>query len=243
MCNYDKKIGDNIVSGFYSGISNYYSDALSIEKIKVHRPVILPPISEEFIDYKILEAYSEIGAQFILADDAYTDVIANFYPPLITPMVEDGECVVMKHDAPEIADIFSNEEMVAENYDEINFIPLLIPKHIVMNFRREIPVGTEFIASFTGGTLSYGNIHILGVANIGKESAFDEWYLDEHRMMNWGDLVDAAGGEEEVFDFLASRIEERDEYIGGLQEKYHFSFEDAEGEVNQREGQEREEKE
>lgn len=236
------KVGDSIVSGFYSGISNYYSESLSIEKIKLQRTVILPPISEEYIDYRTLEAYSEIDAQFILPEDAYTDVLANFYLPLISPMVEDGESTVMKHKAPEIEKVYSNEEFVAEPYDEINFVPLLIPKYIVMNFRREIPKGTEFIASFTGGTLSYGNIHILGVAYVPEVSVFTPDYLESHRMMNWGDIVSEAGGEEEVLEFLAERIAERDEYITSLQEEYHFSFEDAEGEINQREGEERKER-
>ncbi len=223
------KIGANIESNFYNNVSNYYSDSLSVEKAILQRPVILPPVSEEYIDFRTLEAYSKIDAQFITTDDAYTDVKANFSIPLISPMVEDGESTVMIHDAPDIEAVHSIGSAITEGFQEMNFVPLIIPKFIVMNFRNEIPKGTEFIINFTGGTLSYSNIHIMGVGNIGEESVFPEEYLEAHKILNWGELLELADGDEEMVpEILQARIEERDAMFEELQEKYHFNFPDEE---------------
>lgn len=224
------KYGANIESGFYSGISNYFSDSLSIEKAILQRPVILPPVSEEYIDHNTLEAYSNIGQQYLLPDQVYTDVKANFYLPLIFPMVENGESTVMIHDAPNIENIYSIGSMESSEFKETNYVPLIIPKYIVMNFRDEIPVGTEFIVNFTGGTLNYANIHIMGVGNIGKESVFEDWYKSKHRMATWGDIVSGSGADPEdeyyyeiICEHLRNRISERNEYFAKLQRECYYN--------------------
>ena len=229
------KYGDNIKSGFFNGISNYFSDSLSIEKAILQRPVILPATSEEYIDSRTLDAYAEIGEQFLRPDDIYSDVKANFYMPLIFPMVEDGESTIMIHDAPNIDNAYSIGGMETSEYKEANFIPLIIPKYIVMNFKDEIPAQTEFIVNFTGGTLNYDNIHIMGIGNIGTESVFPEDYKSEHKMATWWDLMSLAGtseGDEEMFEkvteYLRGRVTERNEVFKALQEMYYYNDDETE---------------
>ena len=226
------KYGDNIKSGFFNGISNYFSDSLSIEKAVLQRPVILPATSEEYLDYRTLNAYAEIGQQFLRPDDIYSDVKANFYMPLIFPMVENGESTIMIHDAPNIENVSSIGEMSTSEYKEANYIPLIIPKYIVMNFKDEIPAQTEFIVNFTGGTLNYGNIHIMGVGNIGTESVFPEEYKETHGMATWERLVELAAErgleEEEVSIYLEERIAERDAMFEELKELYYYNDDETE---------------
>ena len=139
-----------------------YSPYPSIEVAILQQDIELPEVSNEPLTLATLEAYEEAGEVYKLADQEFKNAIGNFYVPILFPLVENGESTELEFDAPEAHNVL-NESIQPVNYVERNFIQLVIPKHLVMNFRDVIPSGTKFIIGFIGGNKSIENIVVLGV--------------------------------------------------------------------------------
>ena len=144
---------------------NEYSDSLGIEIAILQQAIELPEITdnEEFpLTLETLEAFKEEEKTYKLAEHEYKDVIGLFYIPILFPLIENGESVELEFEAPSVSNIL-NDSLATEPYIERNHISLIIPKYIVMNFKKEIPVGTKFLIGFIGGSNSISNISIIGI--------------------------------------------------------------------------------
>jgi hypothetical protein len=207
----------NTNNAYYNNISNFFSDSLSIEVATLQKNVILPYINEEFTCYQIMHAYKEAECEFRLADEWYHDVKANFYMPMISPMVVDGDSTLMEHTAPDVSNFIATGEgeFVVSEYKEQNFIELIIPTHIVLAFRKEIPKGTKFIVNFSGGTAAYAAMSIIGI----KEVPETGYVMKEYHPLTWSQCVAEAGGEEAVIEWLQERVEARIEEYEEAKEK------------------------
>lgn len=90
----------------------------------------------------------------------YQDMIGYFHIPMATPLTEGGEPTAVDHEAPKN----KTKGLKAHGYTEMNYIPLIIPRYICLQFLDIIPAGTKFIVAFIGGSTNISNIHIIGVA-------------------------------------------------------------------------------
>ena len=200
---------------FYPQISGLYSDSLSTEIMMLQKTIILPYVNEEYSCYKLMEAYNTAECEYRVPEEWYTDVLANFYPTMLTPMVKDGDSTLLIHNAPDVSNILTvGGEFVTTEYKEQNFIELVIPKSLVLLFRKEIPKGTKFTCNFTGGSTMYRSIKITGIASEIKnelDENTDETGLimKPYKALTWEECVAEAGGEEMVPFWLMDRVEER----------------------------------
>lgn len=138
-----------------------YSDELAIEVAELQSDITLPELPSEKLSLKVLEAYAKSGKTYDFPFDVYTDMIGNFYIPMLFPLVENGESTELEYDAPS-AQILNNT-VQGSGYVERNFISLMIPKYIVMQFKDKIPKGTKFLVGFIGGNTDINNISIIGL--------------------------------------------------------------------------------
>lgn len=170
-----------------------YSTHLSLEIAVLQKDVSLPSISLEPMTYDLLKEqhsneYDEEGKvikyarPYFMPYQVCTNVIGYFRIFMITPLVEDSEPTELECNKPKVKQI--NGGIEGESYIEKNYIPLLIPKHLAMNFYKfpdytnfendglyytgeylqVIPKGTKFICSFLGGSIDMNNISIVGIS-------------------------------------------------------------------------------
>lgn len=142
-------------------INDEYSDNIAIEIAELQEDITLPELPKEKLSLKVLEEYDESGKSYDLPHDTYEDMIGNFYIPILFPLVENGESTEIEYDAPSTQVL--NRSVQGSSYVERNFISLMIPKYIVMQFRDVIPKGTKFLVGFIGGSTSIENISIIGL--------------------------------------------------------------------------------
>jgi len=145
-----------------SMVSEEYSDDLIIELAILQNRIELPELPEEELTLATLEKYAEEGKVYNLMQNCYEDMIGNFYIPVLFPLVKNGESTELEFDSPKENKIL-NKSLKGVKYVERNFISLMIPKYIVMNFKKEIPAGTKFLVGFIGGSTSIDNINIIGL--------------------------------------------------------------------------------
>ena len=197
-------------NNFFTNTQNLYSSSLSLEVAELQRRIILPVLPREIISSSVLEAYNELGKDYVFAHDVYKDMVGNFYVPMLFPLVENGKSTEMEFDAPKTNNVKNiDSNYVTEGYVERNFINLVIPKYIVMQFRKEIPLGTKFLVAFIGGTALISNIKIIGVIQIGEYKMSQE------------DLISYAGMDKETVLPLVEQniLEAEEEYETALAEE------------------------
>ena len=202
---------------YFDNISDFYSNALSLEIATLQRRIILPLLPREKISSKVLVAYDELGYDYNLAQDVYGDVVGNFFVPMLNPLVEGlgVKSVEMEFEPPSTENIL-NEDSGLETvpYVERNYINLVIPKHMTMNFRKTIPVGTQFIVGFVGGSGDINSIRILAVAGRGEEYNPEDYELQSlvgYDQETVTEIV-AANIEAAIAEYEAMLEEERKEY-------------------------------
>lgn len=142
--------------------TDQYSQKPDIEVAVLQQAIPLPELPEDPLTLATLEAYDEIGKEYLTAQDIYTNMVGNFYIPILFPLVEDGESTELMFDAPPTKNVLNNT-LATKEYVERNFVSLMIPKNLVLNFRGEIPAGTKFIVAFIGGNTSIENMSIIGI--------------------------------------------------------------------------------
>ena len=152
-------------NNFYNEISKYYSSNLGIEVAELQRTIILPIIPEIKATYNVLKAYDELQYQYDFKDQVYGDVVGNFYISMLFPMVENGKSTEMKFDAPRVNTANRDTSIKSSGYNERNFTEIVIPKHIVCNFRKRILRGTKFLVGFVGGSTNMDQAYIIGIAS------------------------------------------------------------------------------
>lgn len=163
------------MSEFYDQSSSLYSTALSIEVATLQKKVYLPLLPKEYPTDYVLQAYRELGARYTTMADAYSDVVGNFYVPMLFPLVEDGDSTVMKFKAPDTSNIVNTDAaFTTTEYLEKNYINLVIPKYIAMGFRDLIPAGTKFVVGFIGGSSVISNIKVIGLSTRSEDYTEEE---------------------------------------------------------------------
>ena len=148
---------------YYNNIENTYSASLSNEIAILQRKVYLPLLPLEKISDFVLAAYRYLGKTYCFKDDVYKAKEANFYISMIAPLVEDGESTDIIHMAPNTTNII-NGDFQTSDYKTRNYVKLIIPRNIVLQFSNLIPKGTKFNVSFVGGSDSNYAMKIVSVA-------------------------------------------------------------------------------
>lgn len=146
---------------FFENNDKQYSDILAVEIAELQADIELPELPEEKLTLSILEKYQEMGKPYEFPFDVYDDMIGNFYVPILFPLVENGESTELEYEPPTTKVL--NDTLQGSMYVERNFISLMIPKYIIMQFKKIIPKGTKFLVGFIGGSSSIENISIIGL--------------------------------------------------------------------------------
>ena len=166
-------------SHYFDSTENYRSDALSSEIAVLQRRILLPILPREKVCEKVLKAYSNLNLVYHTAEELYTDMVGNFYLSMLFPLVQDGKSTELHFSAPKVTNIKNKKSTLkTKGYYERNYINLLIPKLIVLNFRKEIPAGTKFVANFIGGSSNIDSIQISAVSEIGEFQMLQEEQMD-----------------------------------------------------------------
>lgn len=118
--------------------SNEFFNGLKIEIAILQEDVTLPS--------SMLEFKNEIG---------------KFYVPVLFPLIDSADGAVdIALNAPKNN---TNGALVGKQYYERNYINIIIPKYIVLNFTDVIPKGTKFLLSFMGEKFTLENLNIIGI--------------------------------------------------------------------------------
>ena len=188
------------------GTQNMYSNELSIEIAELQEDVPLPSISIEPLTYDILKEHhsntedeegdiESYAKPYFTPEMVCTNVIGNFFIPMMFPLIENGDSEEKEVEAPSTTDV-DGSGIVAEEYVTRNFISLVIPKYIAMNFykypdytnfvntgdyysgeyKQYIPKGTKFLCAFIGGSTNTNNISIVGI--VGDQINVNDTILD-----------------------------------------------------------------
>ena len=139
-----------------------YTDGISIELAILQQDIELPELPKDPLTLGTLEKYAKEGKEYKLMENEYQNMIGNFYVPILFPLVEDGESTELVFDAPKTNNILNNS-LASSTYVERNYISLLIPKYIVMQFKDIIPKGTKFIIGLIGNETDIEDINIIGL--------------------------------------------------------------------------------
>lgn len=100
----------------------------------------------------------------------FTDLNGKFYLPILTPLL-DNDITYDKHTTKPNSDTLITSEYVSSNY-----ITLVIPKYILLQFAYEtiIPAGTEFILTSIGGQMKIDYYRIIGVYTTTATNTLEE---------------------------------------------------------------------
>lgn len=142
---------------------NEYFKKLVIEIGILLEDIILPELPKEELSLSVLQQYASEGKTYNLIQNCYTDMIGKFYIPSLFPLID-------KADGPEEF-IYSAPKTYKSNgtlkpvdkYIETNYLELIIPKYIVMQFKDVIPKDTYFLIGFNGEEKEITNLNIIGI--------------------------------------------------------------------------------
>lgn len=142
-----------------------YNQNIMIEVAILKDQINLPDVSDE------LDKHGKLHTP----DLVYQNMIGNFYIPILTPLVEDNKAsgdmeleednstsYALQFKAPSTYNILNNS-MSVDTYEEANYIQLIIPKYILLNFRYFVPARTKFLIAIVGGKVTPNNINIIGL--------------------------------------------------------------------------------
>lgn len=154
----------NVNNDYYGNISNTYSQ-LSNEVAILKRKIYLPLLPLEKMTDMVIGAYRYLGKDYWYKDDVYEAKSGCFRIPLICPLIKDSEeAIDVIHSAPQISGLVSEEELITKDYITCNYIPLIIPRDIIMQFSNLIPKKTQFNVTFMGGSSANYQIKVNSIA-------------------------------------------------------------------------------
>ena len=145
-------------------MSSYYdSKQIShIERVVLAEDIILPKISNYPLTLKNLE----INGRYISAFEVYENTVGKFFLNIMTPMVDKSSINEKNYTSPNI----KGTNLNTTRYQSTNYISLVIPKYILLNFKDRVPKGTEFIIATTpskvGNTLQIEDMRIIGLYSL-----------------------------------------------------------------------------
>lgn len=143
-----------------SGVAAHIEVATLLEEILLPE---LPP-------FPTMEEIHSDRVYYPRTIELYEDMVGKFSIPILSPLGNNtGE--------PEEEDIISearnivNESHITVNpFQKSNYVELVIPKYILLNFLEVVPAGTRFIVCFIGDSLDIEDIKVIGlVREIGGE--------------------------------------------------------------------------
>ena len=139
-----------------------YYESLVLELGFLQVDIILPELPKEELTLETLLRYDQEGKTYNLMQNCYTDMVGKFYIPVLFPLVD-------KSDGPEEYEYntprtqLSNNTIRPVRYTSVNYIELVIPKYIVMQFRDKIPKDTIFLIGFSGEHKKISNLNVIGL--------------------------------------------------------------------------------
>ena len=139
-----------------------YYESLVLELGFLQEDIILPELPKEELTLETLLRYDQEGKTYNLMQNCYTDMVGKFYIPVLFPLVD-------KSDGPEEYEYntprtqLSNNTIRPVRYTSVNYIELVIPKYIVMQFRDKIPKDTIFLIGFSGEHKKISNLNVIGL--------------------------------------------------------------------------------
>lgn len=126
-------------------MGNFYEDKILItERVKLAEDITLP---QSIDDYKNIEA--------------------KFYINIFTPLVDKSKTMSESKPAPSTK-IFNNNNLNPSDYEQVNYITLIIPRYILFQFKEKISAGTEFIITCIG-EFKIDHFRIIGVYTLDSE--------------------------------------------------------------------------
>ena len=141
--------------------SDYY-EKLVLEIGFLQEAIKLPPLPSEELSLSVLEQYARSGKTYNLMQNCYKDMIGKFYIPSLFPLIDKSSGPEeFLHKAPSLPK--SNDTLKTDKYTELNYVELIIPKYIVMQFRDVIPKDTMFLIGFNGEHKKLSNLNVVGI--------------------------------------------------------------------------------
>ena len=127
-----------------------------------------PEYNEDYVDMS--KSLDELTPPFLSPPppiqkcvvDSYTNMIGYFYIPILMPLIDQGEPTELEFAAPN-SDNIVNGSLTTKTYKKLNYISLVIPKYILLNFTNKVPKGTKFLVAIVNGDVEVQNIHIIGI--------------------------------------------------------------------------------
>lgn len=150
-------------NGYFNNIDSVYSDSLSNEIAELQRKIYLPLLPLERLTDQVLAAYRYNETYYWTKEDKFTAVVGNFFVSMLTPLIDNNESTELINDAPKTKTY--NNAVEGSEYVTSNFIELVIPRYIVMQFSNVIPKGTKFNVTFFGGASRNKSMRIVSVAD------------------------------------------------------------------------------
>lgn len=154
--------------------SEEYFNKLVLEIGILQEEIILPELPEEELSLEVLMRYDEEGKTYNLMQNCYKDMVGKFYIPVLFPLVDKSDGIEeYEYNYPRTQK--SNGTIKPVRYSMVNYVELVIPKFIVMQFRNKIPKDTMFLIGFSGEHKKISNLNVVGIygANIPLEGEND----------------------------------------------------------------------
>ena len=150
---------------------NYYDkqSIITIERAQLAEDIPLPAITTEKINLEFFES----GKTCILAQNAYIDTIGKFYLNVMTPLLDKQESKMETKSAPSTRG-HKGSSLNTRSYTSTNYVNLVVPKYILLNFTGRVPKGTEFIVASIGGSLDVEDMRIIGIYSLDTSSSNTE---------------------------------------------------------------------
>lgn len=143
----------------YDNTNFYRSNLLSsVERVRLVEDLPLPEITKEPLNRE----YMRTGKEYILATNVYKDTVAQFYLPVMTPLLNNNEKSCQVVGAPSRLGQYGSK-LNTSSYTTCNYISLVIPKYILLEFVDFVPAGTEFLVAGVGGSTDVDDMRIIGL--------------------------------------------------------------------------------
>ena len=129
----------------------------SIERVVLAEKITLPEVTKVPVTRQwLLE-----GNKYIDPFNVYKDTKAKFFFNVATPMVSKGEPTKSSGPKPNVKGLSTS------GYTRSNYIELIIPKYILLEFKDEVPKGTEFLIGCVGDSIDIDDMRIIGLYTVG----------------------------------------------------------------------------
>jgi hypothetical protein len=134
----------------------------NIERVVLAEDIELPEINTEPLTLELLQELSDKNSYYKLAINEYSDMNAKFFLPIMTPLVDTDNARDSTKSSPSLNGN-KGDSLKSSSYNSTNYITLVIPKYILLNFVSVVPKGTVFVVGSVGGKLNIDEMKIIGL--------------------------------------------------------------------------------